>query len=283
MNCRVGCVCRRGSAMTVEQSVDPGRVARAVRTGQVDGEPPVAVAAPEPGPAHEYVGCLRPGMGLRLRTALAAAGRARGLSTPSDEALAEARERLADLSTDTPDTAATAREQRREVAEVAPDTDRLRERVAAARGELAALRREGTDGDADIVADRLASAVADLSEAETSAAAAAERLARERSRIRSGRDVLERRLRLEDRVANLERAARAHLVDELAGPFAEAVAAVPGASPPDPFDAAPVVAAFAIARLARPAAPVVVAGENDHFGDASGAHHWLDAPVIYIR
>jgi hypothetical protein len=277
VNCRVGSVVRRGETVTVSQAIDPRLVARAVGTDGAVGEAPsVAVSAPPVGPAHEHIGCIRPGMGLRVRTALAAAGRARGLSTPVDDELARVRERLPELSTDD----VTTESERRRVAETTTKTERLRERVAAARGELSAAGSEETADD-DGPRQRLLSAITELSEVETTAAAARERLERRRQATRETRDALDRRLALEDRAGNLRRTARAHLVATLETTYADAVAAVPGADADEPFAAEPVVAALAVARVASPDAPVVVSCER--FADAESARTWLDAPVIYIR
>lgn len=278
MNCRVGSVVRRGEAVTVSQPVDPRLVARAVGADGAVGEAPtVAVSAPPAGPAHEHVGCVHPEMGLRTRTALAAAGRARGLSTPVDDELARVRERLADLPTDD----VTTESERRRLAEATTETERLRERVAAARGELSAAGSEETADD-DGPRQRLLSAIAELSEVETTAAAARERLEQKRRAARTTRDALDRRLTLENRAGNLERAARAHLVATLEAAYADAVAAVPDADgAAGPFAAEPVVAALAVARVASPDAPVVVSCER--FADAESARTWLNAPVIYIR
>jgi len=283
VNCRVGSVVRRGEAVTVDQPVDPRLVARAVGADEPVGEAPsVAVSAPPTGPAHEHVGCVRPEMGLRTRTALAAAGRARGLSTPVDDELARVREHLANLSTGD----VTTEPERRRVAETTTETERLRERVAAARGELSAAEVGAgeTAGDGDGPRQRLLSAITELSEVETTTAAARERLERKRREVQATRDALDRRLALEDRAGNLERAGRAHLVATLETAYADAVAAVPGvdaADAADPLAAEPVVAALAVARVASPEAPVVVSCER--FADAESARTWLDAPVIYIR
>jgi hypothetical protein len=85
-------------------------------------------------------------------------------------------------------------------------------------------------------------------------------------------------MRLEDRAANLERAARAHLVEQVETAYTDAVAAVPGRTPANPFEADGVTAALAIARVAALDAPVVLA--CDRFESAAAAASWLDAPVI---
>jgi hypothetical protein len=272
---RLGSVTRCGEAVTVAQRVDPRRLVAAVAAEDtVDGEVPVRVDCPAPGPLHEHVGRIRAGMGLRPKPALAAAARSRGMGTPHDEALAEARERLARFSVET----VASEAERRAVAEVQRETERLRERVAAARGRLLAARE--ADGDEAAAGERLQAAIRELSEVETRAEAARERLGTVRERRRAVRDRLDRRLRLEDRVANLERDARAHLVDRLRDPYREALAALPGA-PADPAEASASAAALAVARVGEPSAPIVL--EDHRFGDAVAAREWLGAPVIYIR
>ena len=276
--CRVGDVVRRGRVITVEQSVDPGEIAAAVQTGD-ERTDWIAVAAPDPAPVHDHVGCLRPEMGLRTRTALARAARTLGLTTPHDDALEATREALADLG-GTEETADERAAYRREIAATVTATDELRERVAAARGRLQA-RREN-DLDPGPAADDLADAVARLSERETATAAAQQHLDEARTTARKQRDRREERLRLEDRVANLERQARAHLVEQVRERYADALDAVPGVEAvDDPLDAPPVPAALAVARLADLSAPVVLA--CDRFEAPAAAADWLDAPLIEIR
>lgn len=278
MRCRVAAAVRVGEAVTVPEG-DADRLATAVgREGPVDpaGQPTVAVDCPSPGPVHGYVSPVREGMGLRVRTALAAAARSRGLTAPHGEELAAVRERLAELTVEL----AASAEERREAAETATDTDRLRERVAAARGRLQAARESG--GDVAAASDELEAAVRELSEVETRAAAAAERLETARERERAARDRLERRRRLQDRVANLEREARTALVARVREEYARAVGEFDVAAP---LEAPPAVAALGVVRVAAVDAPVVLDGEGRVgrvFADAGAAVAWLDAPVIYI-
>ena len=267
----------RGRTVTVDGNVEPVAVARAVREVPVD-ESRVTVRAQTPAPVHERVGCLHPQMGLQTRTALAEAGRARGLSTRFDAAIRELRQALRELSAPTVE----ADDQRRAVAEASAETARLRERVATTRGRLAAHRE--LDGDTDELEARLESAASDLSEAETSAVAAEQTLARTREKARAARAVLDRRMRLEDDLANRQRQARARLVDRLTDAFASAVAAAPGgpdSRPADPFAVDAVTAGLAVARIADFDAPVVLA--CDRFPDADAASAWLGAPVVRLR
>lgn len=284
MRCRVGAAVRAGEAVTVPEG-EPDRLAAAVESdGPVEPAegPSVAVDCPSPGPVHGYVSPVHEGMGLRVRTALAAAARSRGLETPHDGELAAARERLAELAVE----AATSAAERREAAEAAADTDRLRERVATARGRLQAAREAG--GDVAAASDELKAAVRELSEAETRAAAAAERLETARERERAARDRLEHRRRLQDRAANLERDARAELVARVREEYARAVRdlkldATEGVD--DPFEVPSPVAALGVVRVATVDAPVVLdagGAVGRAFADAGAAAAWLDAPVIYV-
>jgi hypothetical protein len=275
--CRVGEAIHRGRTVSLARQVDPGTVARAVREGTADGpEVTVSVTARTPHRVHGRVGCLQPGMGLRVRTALAAAARARGRRTPHDVQLRRARERLAALDIDGVETT----EARRRLASARADTDRLRERVAAARGRLQA--REELGADTGPARERLETAARELSEVETSVAAARQSLDWRRRKARATRDDLDERMRLEDEVANLERRVRGALVDCVRDAYAAAVADIPGGSsdPGDPFDVDPLTAGLAVARVADFDAPVVVA--CDRLGSARAASRWLAAPVVRI-
>jgi hypothetical protein len=287
VRCRVGDVLRCGRALVVSAPVEPTALARAVREEQ-DSDARLAVVADEPGPAHEYVGCIQPSMGLRTRTALAAAARSRAIETPHDAALAAAREELAALDSESeteadgePTGTASERARHREAAaEATTETERLREAVAAARGRLQARREQGLDPTP--AAEELAAAVERLSEAETEAAAARQRLDSVRERTRERRDAREERFRLEDRVANLERKARAHLREQVHEEYVAALGAVPGTDEHvRPWGAEPVARALAVARVADLSAPVVLACER--FESADAAADWLDAAVIRLN
>jgi hypothetical protein len=276
--CRVGDVLRCGRVVTVECDVEPTAIAEAVRQKR-DSDDRIAVTASDPTPVHDHVGCLRAGMGLRTQTALARAARTLGVETPHDEELERARQSLADLAV-TGEHATERAQGRREVAQTAAETEQLREQVAAARGRLQARREHGLDpGPA---AEELADAIARLSERETTGAATRQHLADARERARDHRDRRDERLRLEDRVANLERSVRAHLVDQVRDSFTDALGAVPGhETRKEPLDADPVPAGLAVARLADLAAPVVLC--CDRFDSPAAAANWLDAPVIAVR
>lgn len=273
----------------LDVAVDPGEVAAAVRdeaggddAGGPDGEAesgPVTVRCPAPRSVHDHVGLVEPGIALRVRTALAGAARSRGLSAPQDEALASVRAELSEFTVPEADTE-TARER---LAGTESAVAKARERVATVRGRLQAARE--ADRDTADLREELAAATRDLAEKETERAAAREALDRAEQRAREARDARERRRRLEDRAANLERAARAHLVGQVREEFAAAVTAVPGSDrgggeSGDPFDADPVSAALAVGRVADLRAPAVVA--VDRFEGTGAAADWLDAPVVRV-
>lgn len=273
-----------------DADLDPETVATAVREGAAttaEGTR-VSVLARTPGPLHHRVGCVTPAVSIRPRTALAVAARSRGWTTPVDDDLVAARERLrahrageGDTPRDEDRPETTAR--RRDLAAVTADVDRLRERAAEARGRLQASDAGETTAPSDGEAP-LAAAIRELSEAETAAAAARERHRRARDAARDRRDRLQERLHVADEVRNLEREARAHLVGRARDAYETALGAVPGgpdSTPPsDPFAAEPDAMALAVARVGDVSAPVVLAG--DRFSDAGTAARWLGAPVVRL-
>lgn len=274
VTCRIGDIVRCGRALSIECDVAPTEVADAVRRDS-DSSDRIAVRADPPPPVYSHVGYIHDEMGLRTRTALAKAARTLGLQTPHDETLAEARAELADLTVAERDTT----EHRREAAQTAAKTGELREQVAAARGRLQARRDNGLDPTP--AADALADAIRRLSETETSETAARQYLGRERTEARTRRDRRERRFRLEDRIANLERKRRAALLTQVRDVYATAVERVPGGeSVADPFDADPVTAALAIVHVTDTAAPVVLS--CDRFDTPKAASDWLGVPVLYV-
>lgn len=245
---------------------DPARVAAAVRG-------PARPLGFDPGPVHRHVGCLTEDTALSRRAALAAAARSRGETAPASEKLRRAREELVAMDPPAVD-GAPAREA---VSSAAEEVRRLRERVATLRGRLQARRESGP---ADAAAERFRDAARELSEVETEHAAARERLAAARDRARTARDERERRLRLEDRIGNLERRERAQLAATVRPAVEATVTDVPGADVAGLADADDLTAALAVARVADLSAPVVVAcGRFDGVHEAAA---WLDAPVVWL-
>ncbi|MFC6990001.1 hypothetical protein ACFQJD_17205 [Haloplanus sp. GCM10025708] len=172
---------------------------------------------------------------------------------------------------------------RRRVAEAGDDEAHLRERVAALRGRVQALREADGETAADAEAE-LESAITELSEVETERIAAEQSLSRAEARERAARDRRERRLELADRLANLERGARADLAATVYDEFTAAVATLPGdgdaGGEPGEYDGDAVTAALGVARVAPLRAPVVLAA--DRFDDAATAADRLDAPVVRL-
>ncbi|KAA9399368.1 hypothetical protein Har1130_14405 [Haloarcula sp. CBA1130] len=228
------------------------------------------VSCPEPPSVYAYAGHVHPSMGLRTRTALAAAARSRGYETPQDDAIAEYRARLAELECSPPELPTPV--------DPVPEStiDGLQEAVATHRGRLTAREAIGADNGA--AQDDLREAATELSERETRRAAARETRELRREQARAYRDSLEEQRQLADELANLRRSARATLVDRCADTFARAIEAVPGPVPDDPFEADPVTAALAVLRFARTPAPVVL--ETDRLGTPTAASDCLDAPVV---
>jgi hypothetical protein len=96
--------------------VDGADVAAAVR----GAASPYGAHCPPPAAVHSRAGFVRPATSLATRTALAAAGQSRGLSTPHDEKLAAVRAELGDLR----DALASRDEARKRAGETPPDADR---------------------------------------------------------------------------------------------------------------------------------------------------------------
>lgn len=273
---------RSGRAVDVADVADLETVVAAVRngTGSGQGSPGgsgVSVDCARPQPVHEHVGVVRRETSLRARTALAAAARSRGATTPQDGELQQVRAALADLSVpDGGDTTAA----RQRLAGTESAVAAQRERVAALRGRIQAGREAGRD--VSDLRTELADATRELSERETERAAAEEALERAERQAREARDARERRRRLRDREANLEREARRALVETFRDEYAAAVETVPAgtAGAESPFDVDGVTAALAVARVADLRAPVVLA--CDRFESPESAADWLDAPVIRV-
>lgn len=277
MICRIGAVVRTGPAITVEQPVEAKRVFAAIkqrtqtdceatRSVVLDCEPPTAV--------HDHVGHIHPEMELRPRTALAAAGRSRGLETPHDDEIEGIEEELESVSVEETDLQAHRREQ----ADEREELRKIQEAVATTRGRLAACRERGLE--TDELETRLEEQIRQLAQVQTTATAATQSHERARERAQAHRDRRERQLRLEDRLANRRRDARRWLVEELEDEFAETLRALSGGPVDDPFDCRPPVAGLAIAEIAEYTAPIVL--ETDHFESATAAREFLGGPVVRV-
>lgn len=281
---------------TIPPSVLVTRVAGAVealgeiplRIDRPAAAPSIAVDCDQPAPSHEPL--RRHPVDGPLRTVLAAAARSRDLSASVDDALADLREALREQEVPEVDLDAV----RKRLAAATGEEERLRERVAALRGELRAHR--DLDADVEPVRQRLQAATSDLSAAETERIAAEQALDRAVDRAREARDARERRLELEDEVANMEREARRELSAEIWPAVRDALDAIPGgdsapvddAPGPLPGDAPEAFAgdvafvALAAVRIASLDAPVVLGPSVDRFDTAAAAHDVLSCPVIRV-
>ena len=261
--------------------LDGRTVVEAVR--QVDGPvtdaQEVVVNCPPPGPVHDCIGLIREGMAVPIRSVLATVARSRGLNAPQDDEIASIRKQLAELELPSVDLAAA---QTQVAATEVSDIHRLREEVAAHRGEVQARETMGVDREP--ASDQLREAAGRLSDLETDKLAAEGSLRMAQERARKSRDAREHRLRLEDRVANLERQARRYLATQLHEEFVTAVDAVPGtgtvSGQPSSFEGDGVTAALAIARIAELDAPIVLACKR--FKNAKDASRMLGVPVIRV-
>lgn len=218
---------------------------------------------------QDHVAVVAPDLSLDRREALVAAARSRGLTASVDDELRAARDRLVDLDEPVPSLA----DARRRVAEAETDLEARRERVATLRGRL----QETDDG---ALAEEYRAEIRALSEAETERVAAREALADARERAREVRDARDERLRLEDRVANLERRAREELIDAVRPEVDAAVRAAPGAEAAGYDVADPVTGALALIRVGVVHVPVVLACRR--FESAAAAEGWLEAPVYRL-
>lgn len=277
---------RRGAAVDLSDwNLDADTLVDAVRTAATTGprrprtRPAVRVDCEPAGLAHAHV-CRVPPRSFDLHEALVAAARSNGVVPPAAPRLERARRALVS-ATPVPD-APDPTPAKRRVADTARRTRQLDERVAALRGRLQALR--DVDADTSAVEAKLAEATSALTEVETEQIGAEQRLAQVERAARTIRDRRERRLRLEDRVANLRRRARRQLVDAVSDEFRAALAALPAdvdaGDDPTAFTDDPTAAALAVASVADLDAPLVLS--DGPFGSPAEAATRLDAPVIRL-
>jgi chromosome segregation ATPase len=198
------------------------------------------------------------------------------MRTPVDDELQAKREALGDTTVEE----ARLDTHREQMAASVATLDRERERVAHTRGRLQERRENG--GETDQLQAELDDALRELTEAETDAIAATQRYDSARQRLRERRERRERQFRLEDEIANLERRARSHLVDQLHDEYRATLASMEDDTDlsADLFDVDPVTGALAVVRLGDLSAPVVLA--VDRFDSTEDASDWLDAPVVHI-
>lgn len=215
---------------------------------------------------HRHVGLIAPGLSIPRQAALVAVARSLNITTSVDGSIRETEAELRSLSESVPSRA----ELRRRVAETAADLETKRERVATLRGQFRATNDDSVEAE-------YRNAIRSLSEAETEHDAAMEALAAARDRSRTARDVRDRRLRLEDRIKNLERTAQSELASAVSERVDTALSALPERDPPSFDGADPISAALALARVGRIETPIALACRR--FPDRDSAERWLAAPV----
>lgn len=218
---------------------------------------------------YRYVNLIAPGLSIPRRAALVSTARSLDITTSVDGSIRETKVELRSV----PGPVNSRADVRRRVAESAADLEAKRERVAMIRGRL----QETDDGS---IESEYRAAIRTLSEAETEHAAAAEALEEARTRARAARDILDRRLRIEDRLENLERAARAELVATITPAVETALSNLPGRNVESFEDADSVSAALAIARVGRIERPITLACRR--FSDRGSAERWLEVPVYRL-
>lgn len=171
------------------------------------------------------------------------------------------REEIAAIEVESVDLAAA----RRRVAAASGEEERLKERVAALRGDVRA--RRSVEAETDEALGDLESAAAELSNAQTERIAAEQALERARERAAAARDERERRLELEDRLRNRRREARRELATETYPAFRDALGAVPDGDPssagsnPSEYEGPRLSASLAAVRTADLDAPVTLGRE----------------------
>lgn len=228
------------------------------------------VSCPKPPPVYEHVGHIEPTTTVSRRTAIAAAARSHGQGSSFDDEIQDCRRELAAIDVPAADVPAAIEA----LADAAEDVDSLRDSVARLGGVVAA---SDIDAEQDAAAQSsLQDAAAELAAAETTHHAARQELSRERNRQRAANDARERRLALEDRLANLQRAARRELAERNADRVRRAL----DAAPDWPDAGGDVRLALAVARTAAVRAPIVV--EDGPFRTPGQARACLAAPVVLV-
>lgn len=221
-------------------------------------ESPPAADLPVPGPT-EVLGRIP--TGTTLRTELAAAARSRGLTSSFASELSTLHESIESIEIPSVDLEGA----RKRLAEATGEEERLKERVAATRGNVQG-RRE-VDADAGESLADLEEAAAALSAAQTERIAAEQALERARERAAAARDERERRLALRDRLENRRRDARSELANASYPVFREALSTVPGGTEANPSDAPSayegpsLAASFAAVRISEIDGPVALGSD----------------------
>ena len=153
-----------------------------------------------------------------VRRVVAAAARTRGETTPHDDEIRDLESELSSIEVPEPDRGLEAA--KRNVVEVSTDEAELRERIAALRGRLRTERELGEPTEETV--EKLEAAAAELSESSTDRIAAEQALEAAKREARNARSARNRRMKLQDRLGNLRREARAVLANAVSDEFADA-------------------------------------------------------------
>ncbi|UWG49357.1 Uncharacterized protein AArcCO_0025 [Halalkaliarchaeum sp. AArc-CO] len=215
-----------------------------------------------------------------VRRLVAAAARTRGLTTTHDDVIRDLEAELSSI--ELPDPERELEAAKRKIVEVSRNEAELRERIAALRGRLRTERELGES--TEETTEALEAAVAELSEASTERIAAEQALEAAKRDARKARSVRNRRLKLQDRLENRRREARATLADALSEEFhaarKRAGSLVDGDSNgtigSEFGGTASQLAAVALADLE---VPIVVDASETAIGDAGRAAHILEVDV----
>ncbi len=226
-------------------------------------ERPSGETSSEPGPApHDVLGRVPTGRSLWYE--LAAAARSRGVRSSVTDAIVETHAAIERIDVPTVDLVSA----RRRVAAATGEEERLKERVAAARGDVRG--RRAVDAPVKAATAKLETAAAELSTAQTERIAAEQALERERERAVVARDARERRLRLRDRLENRKREARIELARAVYPTFRGALEAVPMGDPydagrePGDYAGPDLAASLAAIRIADLEGPVTLSDRARH-------------------
>ncbi len=219
-----------------------------------------------------------------LHRELAAAARSRGRTASVRAELTGLHERLASTAVPAVDLDSA----RRRVADAGGEEERLKEQIAALRGDVRA--RRSVDADATETLAELESTAAALARAQTDRIAAEQALDGARARADRARDVRECRLELRDRVENRRRDARRELARAVYPAFRGALSVVPGVVPddagtrPSTYDGPRLAASLAAVRIAELDGPVTVdesaAAWIAEHGDGIAVRAVIDAETV---
>ncbi|MDR5672737.1 hypothetical protein RH858_06185 [Halalkaliarchaeum sp. AArc-GB] len=215
-----------------------------------------------------------------VRRLVAAAARTRGATTSHDDVIRDLEAELASIEVPKPEREIEAA--KRKVVDATKNEAELRERIASLRGRLRTERELGEP--TEETAEALEAAVAELSEVSTDRIAADQALEAAKRDARNARSVRDRRMKLQDRLENRRREARAALVDALFDEF-EAIRERVGSLVDEDSDGAigskfgGTASQLAAVALADLEVPIVVDAHETDIDDAGRVARILEVDV----